>query len=66
MILDRNRAADRLRRGNARRELAELHFAGPIEIFMHPVPRGVPILDSIEAITAEVNHARAYLERTIG
>jgi len=52
--------------GPLMRELAELHFAGPIEIFMHPVPRGVPILDSIEAITAEVNHARAYLERTIG
>jgi hypothetical protein len=29
-------------------------------------PCGVPILDSIKAITAEVNQARAYLERTIG
>ena len=48
------------------RELAALHFTGLIEIFMHPVPRGVPILDSIEAITAEVNRARACLERMIG
>lgn len=48
------------------RALAGMRFAGPIEIFMHPVPRGVPILDSVEAITAEVNRARACLERTIG
>ena len=48
------------------RALADIRFAGPIEIFMHPVPRGVPILDSIEAITAEVNRARTCLEQTIG
>jgi sugar phosphate isomerase/epimerase len=47
-------------------ELAAINFAGPIEIFMHPVPRGVPILDSIEAITAEVNRSRACLERQGG
>jgi hypothetical protein len=29
---------------------------------MHPVPRGVPILDTVPAITAEVNRAWAYLE----
>jgi sugar phosphate isomerase/epimerase len=52
--------------GPLMRELAALHFTGPIEIFMHPVPRGVPILDSIEAITAEVNRARAGLERLSG
>jgi len=45
--------------GPLMRELAAVHFTGPIQIFMHPVPRGVPILDSIEAITAEVNRARA-------
>lgn len=52
--------------GPLMRALAGMRFAGPIEIFMHPVPRGVPILDSIEAITAEVNRARACLERMIG
>ena len=52
--------------GPLMRELAAMRFAGPIEIFMHPVPRGVPILDSIEAITAEVNRARTCLEQTIG
>jgi sugar phosphate isomerase/epimerase len=48
--------------GPLMRELAKQRFAGPVEIFMHPVPRGVPILDTVPAITAEVNRARAYLE----
>ena len=52
--------------GPLMRALAGMRFTGPIEIFMHPVPRGVPILDSVEAITAEVNRARTSLERTIG
>ena len=52
--------------GPLMRALAGMRFDGPIEIFMHPVPRGVPILDSVAAITAEVNRARACLERTVG
>ena len=47
--------------GPLMRQLAEMRFAGPVEIFMHPVPRGVPILDTVPAITAEINRARAYL-----
>jgi sugar phosphate isomerase/epimerase len=43
------------------RELAAMRFAGPVEIFMHPVPRGVPILESVAEITAEVNRARSHL-----
>jgi sugar phosphate isomerase/epimerase len=43
------------------RELAAMHFAGPVEIFMHPVPRGVPILESVAEITAEVNRGRSHL-----
>lgn len=42
--------------------LRDVSYAGPVEIFMHPVPRGVPILDSADQITAEVNRARQYLE----
>ncbi|TWU46325.1 Xylose isomerase-like TIM barrel [Rubripirellula tenax] len=42
--------------------LRTIHFTGPTEIFMHPVPRGVAILETPEAVTAEVNRARAYLE----
>ena len=51
--------------GPLMRQLATMRFAGPIEIFMHPVPRGVPILDSVPEITAEINRARAYLNRFI-
>lgn len=51
--------------GPLMRELASMRFAGPVEIFMHPVPRGAPILETIPAITAEINRARASLERLI-
>lgn len=42
--------------------LKEINYAGRTEIFMHPVPRGVPILETTAQVTAEVNAARAYLE----
>jgi len=51
--------------GPLMRQLAEMQFDGPIEIFMHPVPRGVPILDTVPAITAEINRSRAYLNRLL-
>ncbi|MBX3436854.1 MAG: sugar phosphate isomerase/epimerase [Planctomycetaceae bacterium] len=45
--------------------LKEIDYAGRTEIFMHPVPRGVPILDSTAAVTAEINQAREYLEECL-
>ncbi len=42
--------------------LREIDFQGNTEIFMHPVPRGDPILDTSAAVTAEINRARRYLE----
>ncbi len=42
--------------------LRKIRFAGPFEIFMHPVPRGIPILPTVAETTAEINRARAYLE----
>ena len=45
--------------------LRKINFAGYTEIFMHPFPRGVPILDSNDAITAEINDCRAYLDRCV-
>ena len=42
--------------------LRKINYQGFTEIFMHPVPRGIPILDSTAKITAEINHSRAYLE----
>lgn len=42
--------------------LKDIDYAGRVEIFMHPVPRGIPILEPISAVTAEINEARRYLE----
>lgn len=42
--------------------LKETGFKGNTEIFMHPVPRGIPILDTTDMVTAEINKARTYLE----
>jgi sugar phosphate isomerase/epimerase len=45
--------------------LKKIGFQGLTEIFMHPVPRGIPILDTIEQVTAEINRARSYLDGCI-
>lgn len=42
--------------------LKEVDYKGWTEIFMHPVPRGIPILEPTSAVTAEINRARKYLE----
>lgn len=42
--------------------LEEIDYQGYTEIFIHPVPRGIPILDTTAAITAEINRSRAYLD----
>ena len=47
------------------RQLEAMRFGGLIEIFMHPTPRGVPILGSVAAVTEEINRSRRYLESLI-
>ena len=42
--------------------LKKTDFDGWTEIFMHPVPRGVPILDTATAVTDEINRARRFLD----
>ena len=42
--------------------LKSFGYSGWTEIFMHPVPRGVPILDSVAEVTTEINRSRLYLE----
>jgi len=37
-------------------------FQGWTSIFMHPFPRGIPILERVQAVTAEMNRSRSYLE----
>jgi sugar phosphate isomerase/epimerase len=37
-------------------------YHGWIEIFMHPVPRGIPILPTAKEVTDQINLSRVYLE----
>ncbi len=41
--------------------LIDIEYSGWTEIFMHPVPRGIPILETASEVTAEINKSRAYL-----
>lgn len=45
--------------------LKKINYQSVTEIFMHPVPRGVPILPTVAEITAEINKSRAYLEKCL-
>ena len=45
--------------------LKQIKYAGPTEIFMHPVPRGVPIRETAAEVTAEINRARDYLAKCL-
>ena len=40
-------------------------YSGWTEIFMHPVPRGISILETASAVTAEINRSRDYLEKLL-
>lgn len=42
--------------------LKKIGYRGWTEIFMHPTPRGIPILPTVAESTAEINRARSYLE----
>lgn len=45
--------------------LVDSRFDGWFEIFMHPFPRGIPIMESLEEVTTEINRSRSYLEGLI-
>ncbi len=45
--------------------LSDIGFTGYVEIFMHPTPRGVPILPTAAEITAAINQSREYVEKCI-
>lgn len=45
--------------------LREIRFEGLSEIFMHPVPRGIPMLPTADEINSVINESRAYLERCL-
>ncbi len=45
--------------------LRDIGYTGFVEIFMHPTPRGIPILPTAAGITAAINKSRAYVEKCI-
>jgi sugar phosphate isomerase/epimerase len=45
--------------------LKDINYTGFTEIFMHPTPRGIPILPTAAEVTAEINRAKGYLEKCL-
>ena len=45
--------------------LKAIKFTGPTEIFMHPTPRGIPILPTADETTAEIVRGRDYLDSIV-
>ncbi len=45
--------------------LKAINFTGPTEIFMHPTPRGIPIMPTLAESTAEIVRAKAHLDGLI-
>lgn len=45
--------------------LKTIHYQNWTSIFMHPVPRGIPILPEASQVTHEINLSREYLESLI-
>ena len=45
--------------------LKKIKYTGFTEIFMHPFPRGIPILEPRSAVTDEINRSRRYLQQCV-
>ena len=45
--------------------LRHIRYTGLIEIFMHPVPRGIPVLPTAPEITAAINKSRRYIDKCL-
>jgi sugar phosphate isomerase/epimerase len=45
--------------------LRRIDYQGFVEVFMHPVPRGIPIMPTAREVTAEINRSRQYLEQCL-
>ena len=44
------------------KSLKSINYSGYTSIFMHPVPRGIPILPTAKETTKEINRAKNYLD----
>ncbi len=45
--------------------LKSVGFTGPTEIFMHPTPRGIPIMPTLAESTAEILRAKQHLDSIV-
>jgi len=45
--------------------LRAINFTGPTEIFMHPTPRGIPIMPTAAETTAEIVRAKNHLDNLV-
>ena len=45
--------------------LKDINYQGWTSVFMHPTPRGIPILPTIEASTVALNRSKEYLEHCL-
>lgn len=45
--------------------LKKINYSGWTEVFMHPVPRGIPIMPTAGDVTAQINRAQQYLEKCL-
>lgn len=45
--------------------LKATNFTGPTEVFMHPTPRGIPIMPTLRDSTAEIVKAKAHLDTLV-
>ncbi len=45
--------------------LKEIKYDGLSEIFMHPVPRGIPVRDTPAKISGVINSSREYLTKLL-
>jgi sugar phosphate isomerase/epimerase len=45
--------------------LRDIRFNGQVELFMHPTPRGIPVMSSTAEVTALINESRAYVEKCV-
>ena len=45
--------------------LVDIRYSGYVEIFMHPTPRGIPVLPTVAEISAVLNRSRDYVARCL-
>lgn len=45
--------------------LKEVKFTGPTEVFMHPTPRGIPIMPTLAESTAEIVRGKNHLDAIV-